>query len=210
MGPAVNERPYTCVVAEDHPSVMRTLTELLQAWGWTILATSSEGEEALRKIEELRPAVAMLDLTLRGKSGLDIARRVLQSVPETAVVVYSGSNDPAIVREALDLGVRAFVVKDAPLDGLKRALETVAGGGSYVDPVVAALLLAKPAGPQLTERERQVLRLLADGYSYAEIGRQLFISPETVRTYVTKTIQKLGVQTRMQAVATALRAGLIS
>jgi two-component system response regulator DesR len=189
---------------------LRTLTELLQAWGWTILATSSEGEEALRKIEELKPAVAMLDLTLRGKSGLDIARRVLQSVPETAIVVYSGSNDPAIVREALDLGVRAFVVKDAPLDGLKRALETVAEGGSYVDPVVAALLLAKPAGPQLTERERQVLRLLADGYSYAEIGRQLFISPETVRTYVTKTIQKLGVQTRMQAVATALRAGLIS
>jgi two-component system response regulator DesR len=184
--------------------------ELLQAWGWTVLASTSEGDEAVRKIEELRPAVAMLDLTLHGQSGLEIARRVLRSVPETAIIVYSGSNDPATVREALDLGVRAFVVKDAPLEGLKRALETVAAGGSYVDPVVAALLLAKPTGPQLTERERQVLRLLADGYSYAEIGRQLFISPETVRTYVTKTIQKLGVQTRMQAVATALRAGLIS
>jgi len=194
---------------DDEESQRSGLAAVVSGWGMRS-ESASEGEEALRKIEELKPAVAMLDLTLRGKSGLDIARRVLQSVPETAIVVYSGSNDPAIVREALDLGVRAFVVKDAPLDGLKRALETVAEGGSYVDPVVAALLLAKPAGPQLTERERQVLRLLADGYSYAEIGRQLFISPETVRTYVTKTIQKLGVQTRMQAVATALRAGLIS
>ena len=163
MRGGVSERPYTCVVAEDHPSVLRTLLELLQAWGWTVLASTSEGDEAVRKIEELRPAVAMLDLTLHGQSGLEIARRVLRSVPETAIIVYSGSNDPATVREALDLGVRAFVVKDAPLEGLKRALETVAAGGSYVDPVVAALLLAKPTGPQLTERERQVLRLLADG-----------------------------------------------
>ncbi len=206
----LSERPFTCVVAEDHPSVLHTLNELLVAWGWTILASTSDGDEALARIEELQPAVALVDLTLRGTSGLEVVRRAARAAPNTAVVVYSGSNDPATVREALDLGVRAFVVKDEPLEGLRRALETVAAGGSYVDPVVAARLLAKAERPDLTERERQVLRLLAEGRSYAEIGQQLFISPETVRTYVTKAIKKLGVETRMQAVVTALRGGLIT
>jgi DNA-binding NarL/FixJ family response regulator len=86
----------------------------------------------------------------------------------------------------------------------------VAAGGSYVDPVVSAHLLMDTEGPGLTERERQVLRLLADGCSYEEIGQQLFISPETVRAHVAKTLRKLGARTRTQAVAAALRAGLIT
>jgi two-component system response regulator DesR len=200
----------TCLLADDHPSVLRTLMELLRKWGWTIVASTSDGDDALAKIEQLQPAVALLDLQLPGKSGIEIARRLERVAPNTAVMIYSGSNDPATVREALDAGVRAFVVKEAPLDGLNRALETVAAGGTYVDPVVSGLLLRDTAAPELTERERQVLRLLADGCSYDEVGQQLFISPETVRTHVAKSQRKLGVRTRTQAVAAALRAGLIT
>jgi DNA-binding NarL/FixJ family response regulator len=200
----------TCLVADDHPSVLRTLTELLRAWGWTIVASTTDGNEAYRKLEEIQPAIALIDLQLPGKPGLEIARAAPRIAPGTAVVIYSGASDPAVVREALDLGVRAFVVKEGPLEGLNRALETVAAGGSYIDPVVSAGLLLHTNGPELTNREREVLRLLADGYSYDEVGKQLFISPETVRTHVAKTLRKLGAKTRTQAVAAALRSGLIS
>jgi len=179
---AENGQARTCVVADDHPSVLRTVTELMRAWGWTIVASSSNGDDALAKIAELHPAIAVLDLQLPGRSGLDI------------------------VRDAQ----RAFVVKEAPLEGLNRALETVAGGGRYVDPVVSAALLLESDGPSLTDRERAVLRLIADGYSYDEAGKELFISPETVRAHVAKSLTKLGARTRTQAVAEALRSGLIA
>ncbi len=205
-----SERARTCLVADDHPSVLRTLTDLLRQWNWTIVASTSDGEDALRRIAELKPALALIDLQLPGLTGLEIARRAAREAPDTSIVVYSGKSDPATVREALDAGVRAFVVKEAPLEGLNRALETVAGGGRYVDPVVSASLLLDSDGPTLTDREREVLRLLADGCSYDEAGKQLFISPETVRAHVAKALTKLGARTRTQAVAQALRAGLIS
>lgn len=206
----VADQSRTCLVADDHPSVLRTVTELLRAWGWTIVASSSNGEDALGKLGELQPAIAVLDLQLPGISGLDVVRGARKTAPETSVVIYSGKNDSATVREALDAGVRAFVVKEAPLEGLQRALETVAGGGRYVDPVVSASLLLADEGPSLTDRERSVLRLIADGYSYDEAGKELFISPETVRAHVAKSLTKLGARTRTQAVAEALRAGLIA
>jgi len=204
------ERPKTCVVADDHPSVLRTLTELLRAWEWTIVASVGTGTEAVRKIEETKPGMALLDIALPGTGGLEVARRVRRASPDTAIVFYSGSSDPALVREALDVGAKGFVVKEAPLEGLKRAVETVAAGGSYVDPVLSAALLLDEEDPGLTERERQVLRLLADGCSYDEVGQTLFISPETVRTHVGKALRKLGARTRTEAVAAALRAGLIT
>jgi DNA-binding NarL/FixJ family response regulator len=206
----VTDQSRTCLVADDHPSVLRTVTELLRAWGWTIVASSATGTDALEKLGELKPAIAVLDLQLPGMSGLDIVRSAQKSAPTTAVVIYSGKNDSATVREALDAGVRAFVVKEAPLEGLQRALETVAAGGRYVDPVVSASLLLADEGPSLTDRERAVLRLIADGYSYDEAGKELFISPETVRAHVAKSLTKLGARTRTQAVAEALRAGLIA
>jgi len=125
-------------------------------------------------------------------------------------VFYSGSTDSATVQEALDVGARAFVVKEAALDELRRALDAVLRGERYIDPLVSGALLSDGADPTLTKREREVLRLIADGNSYEEVAKTLFISPETVRTHVGNAVQKLGVRTRMQAVATALRRGLIS
>jgi two-component system response regulator DesR len=147
---------------------------------------------------------------MRGMSGLEIATRVRKTAPDTAIVFYSGSRDTAAVREALDVGAQAFVVKEASLDELRRALEAVRRGEHYVDPLVSGLLLTDQKSANLTKREREVLRLLADGDSYDLIAGQLFISTETVRTHVAKVVRKLQVRTRTEAVAEALRQGFIS
>jgi len=144
--------------------------------------------------------------------GIDIARKLQASGDTTPVLVYSGYGDRALLMEALDVGVRGFVLKEAPLDDLVRAVSAVAAGGTYVDPVLAGALAAAVGqqAPQLTQRERDVLRLLADGLSNEEIGKQLFISAETVRTHLRKAMDKLGAETRTQAVALALRDRLIA
>jgi DNA-binding NarL/FixJ family response regulator len=128
------------------------------------------------------------------------------------VILYTGYGDRALLTEALDAGARGFVLKEAPMEDIARAVQTVAAGGTYVDPVLAGTL-ATAAGervPQLTHRERDVLRLLADGHSNEEIGKRLYISAETVRTHVRKAMDKLDADTRTQAVAKALRQHVIA
>ena len=129
-------------------------------------------------------------------------------MPTTAVLIYTGYSDSTVYREILDSGARGFVVKDAPLEDLRRALESVAAGGSYVDPAASSQLIGtQDVG--VTQRERDVLRHLAEGLSNDEVGALLFISGETVRAHVKKASRKLGAQNRTQAVALAIRAGLI-
>jgi DNA-binding NarL/FixJ family response regulator len=131
--------------------------------------------------------------------------------PETAVLLYSGVADRGLVSDALDSGARGFALKDAPLEDLGRAVDIVAAGNLYVDPVLAAALATRSGTERkaLSERERQVLRLLAEGGSYAEIGSSLFLSPDTVRSHAQRAMQKLGARTRTQAVAVALRDAVI-
>ena len=203
----------TCLVADDHPAMLRAVVDILRHNGMDVVGEAADGEDALAKIEQLKPAVALVDIRMPRLSGVEVARRASRSAPETAVILYSGYGDKALLLEALDAGARGFVLKEAPLFDLHRALETVAGGGTYVDPVLAgALATAEVAQklPALTQREREVLRLLADGQSNEEIGKQLFISPETVRTHVRKAMDKLEADTRTEAVAKALRQRLIS
>ena len=128
------------------------------------------------------------------------------------MLLYSGVSDRGLVSDALDAGARGFALKDAPLDDLGRALDSVASGGLYVDPVLAASLATARRGDErkpLSEREREVLRLLAEGGSYAEIGEALFLSPDTVRAHAQRAMTKLGARTRTQAVAVALREAVI-
>jgi DNA-binding NarL/FixJ family response regulator len=199
----------TCLFADDHPPVLRMVSELLGEWGFTVVCTTGDGAVALRKIEELKPAIALVDLRLPKVSGIEIAREVARTSPETAVLIYTGYADAGVYREMLDSGARGFVVKDAPLDDLRRALESVATGGTYIDPAASSQLIdTRDSG--VTEREREVLRRLAQGLSNDQIGAELFISGETVRTHVQKASRKLGAGNRTQAVALAMRAGLIN
>ena len=205
--------PVTCVVADDHPAVLEAVSEFLGSGGVEVVGRALEGEEALEQIETRHPDVALIDVRMPRLDGIELARRAQRSAPGTAILLYTGYGDRALLTEALDVGVRGFVLKEAPMDDLLRAVRAVSAGGTYVDPVLAGALATSSTGsdlPELTRREREVLRLLADGLSNEEIGKQLFISAETVRTHVRKAMAKLDADTRTQAVARALRQHLIA
>jgi two-component system, NarL family, nitrate/nitrite response regulator NarL len=199
----------TCVLADDHPSVLDSVSRVLGERGFAVLALARDGEDVLAAVAAHRPQVAIVDLRMPGLNGIAVARRV---PAETAVILYTGYSDRALLVEALDSGVRGFVLKEAPLADLSRAIETVARGGIYVDPVLAGVLASGDATEQLatlTPREREVLGLLADGYRNETIGRKLSIAAETTRAHIRNAMRKLGAETRTQAVATALRRSLI-
>jgi DNA-binding NarL/FixJ family response regulator len=205
--------PITCVVADDHPAVLEAVAEFLVQAGIEVIARARDGEEALEKIEQRKPQVALVDVRMPKLGGIEVTRRAQRSTPETSILLYTGYGDRALLTEALDVGVRGFVLKEAPMDDLIRAIQSVATGGTYVDPVLAGTLAASSIGnklPELTQRERDVLRLLADGLANEEIGKRLYISAETVRTHVRKAMDKLDADTRTQAVARALRDRLIA
>jgi DNA-binding NarL/FixJ family response regulator len=193
--------------------VLEAVAEFLVQGGIEVIARARDGEEALERIEQRKPQVALVDVRMPKLGGIELTRRAQRSTPETSILLYTGYGDRALLTEALDVGVRGFVLKEAPMDDLLRAVESVAAGGTYVDPVLAGTLAASSIGnklPELTQRERDVLRLLADGLANEEIGKRLFISAETVRTHVRKAMDKLDADTRTQAVARALRDRLIA
>jgi DNA-binding NarL/FixJ family response regulator len=204
--------PITCVIADDHPAMLTAIAETLEHSGIEIVGRASDGQDALAQIEAKQPRVALVDVRMPRLSGIEVAQKAAVVAPNTSIVFYTAYGDRALLSEALDVGARGFVLKEAPLTDLVRAVERVAAGEAYVDPVLAGVLVSAQTDkiPSLTQREREVLRLLADGLSNDEIGKRLFISPETVRTHVRKAMAKLEADTRTQAVATALRQSLIS
>jgi DNA-binding NarL/FixJ family response regulator len=205
--------PITCVVADDHPAMLTAVAEILARNGFDVVGRARDGGEALALIESEQPQIALLDVRMPRLSGIEVATQAATTAPDTSIVFYTAFGDQALLSEALDLGARGFVLKEAPLVDLVRAVERVAAGEAYVDPVLAGLLVRghlTGRDQSLTQRELEVLRLLADGLTNEEIGRRMHISPETVRTHVRKAMAKLNADTRTQAVATALRQSIIS
>jgi DNA-binding NarL/FixJ family response regulator len=203
----------TIVIADDHPAMLSAVAEVLQRGGFEVVGQAADGQQALALIEEAHPQVALIDVRMPRLSGIEVATRAAAASPETAVVFYTAFGDRALLSEALDVGARGFVLKEAPLVDLVRAVERVAAGEAYVDPVLAGALVSGHVAdrvPTLTQREREVLRHLADGLSNEEAGKALHISPETVRTHIRKAMTKLEADTRTQAVAIALRQSIIS
>jgi DNA-binding NarL/FixJ family response regulator len=212
MSAYLDRSKITCVVADDHPPIVDAVVRYLASEGFPILASAEDGEQALAAIVRHRPAVCVSDIRMPRLAGLDLARRAKESAPETAVILYSGFADRGLVVEALDAGARGFALKEGPLSDLAQAMDLVASGEIYVDPTLGADLArsAPIASRPLTGRERDVLRLLAEGGSYGEIGSALFLSPDTVRVHARHAMTKLGAKTRTQAVAVALRDALIA
>jgi DNA-binding NarL/FixJ family response regulator len=203
----------TIVVADDHPAMLAAVSEMLERHGFEIVGRAMDGQQAVELIESTKPQVALIDIRMPHLSGIEVAVRVVASSPDTSIIFYTAYGDRALLSEALDVGARGFVLKEAPLSDLVRAVQTVIAGEAYVDPVLAGFLVSGDVAtqlPALTQREREVLRLLADGRANEEIGKQLHISPETVRTHVRKAMAKLDADTRTEAVATALRQHIIS
>jgi DNA-binding NarL/FixJ family response regulator len=196
-----------CLIADDHPALTSAVSSYLSENGFEVVGPVGDGQRAVALATDERPELALVDFRMPRLSGVDLVVKLREVSPETRVVVYTADADEQIATDVLAAGASALVLKEAPLADLVRALEATLAGGSYLDPALTRL--AAPA-TKLTQRELDVLGLLAEGLAHEEIGRRLGISSETVRTHLRKASDRLGASTRTQAVATALRLGLIS
>ena len=206
---------FRCVAADDHPAIIDAVCRFLEeVEGIELVGRASDSDQAWEVIADTRPDVAVLDIRMPpGGGGIDIARRLSESGSDTAIILYTGYAERSVVLEALDAGARGFLLKEAPLDDMARAIKIVAGGGTYIDPGLAGLVAGPEAAerlPTLTKREREILRLLADGMRNDGVALELSISPLTVRTHVRNAMSKLEADTRTHAVARALRESLIT
>jgi DNA-binding NarL/FixJ family response regulator len=206
-------RIATCLVADDHPAVLDSVSGYLEQNGFEVVARATRGDDALDLIAQEQPAIALLDVRMSHLTGIEVARRASTVAPETRIVLFTGYGDRTMLEQALDAGARAFLLKEAPMPELLRALTIVATGGTYVDPELAgALASGQTAGTlsPLTKREQQVLGLVADGMTNEKAADALGISPETVQSHVRNAMSKLDADTRTQAVATAFRRSLLT
>ena len=200
----------TVLIADDHPTILVAISRFLKQRNLNVVAIAEDGHEALAKIEEVQPAIALLDIRMPGLSGIEVTRKAAHGAPRTAVILFNGHGDREHVTEALDAGVRGFLMENASYPELFRAVEVVGRGGTFVDASLSAELVASEEHPVLTPREREVLRLLSNGDRYEQIGSKLFLSAATVRKLVGLIRIKLGAATGTEAVATALRLSLIA
>lgn len=210
----INERkPVRCIVADDHAATRQGASEILSAQGdIEVLASASDGSEAVHLIGHYRPDLAVIDVLMPGKGGLDVCREVREAGLPTAVLIYTGFPDPEVVRACLEAGARGFVLKSAPAEELLRAVRTVAAGDTYIDHTATRAEAEAPVDGErslLSKREREVLQLLADGRTNDQAAESVGLSPATVRTYVENAMHKLKADSRTHAVAVAVRLGLI-
>lgn len=200
--------PITVVLADDHPAVLDAVGRMLETQGMEIVARASDGPNALEAVERHRPHVAIVDLRMPRVSGLDVVKRAAET---TTVCVYTGDRERSLLLDVVAVGARGIVLKDSPLTDLLEAVNALVRGHAYFDPVLADVLVSTDTGDAglLSDRERSVLRLLADGSRNESIGRALHIAPDTVRAHIRNAMRKLGANTRTQAVAVAIRRELI-
>jgi DNA-binding NarL/FixJ family response regulator len=202
----------TCLIADDHPALVVAVADFLGANGFQVVGTAGDGQAAVAAAKELSPEIALVDYRMPRLAGLELLTRLSDEAPSTRVAIYTAEADRELVRSALAAGASAVVLKEAPMLDLLRALHSALRGRPYVDPVLgrAAFEGKQRTGGPLTQREAEVLLLVAEGLSHDEIGDRLTIGAETVRTHVQKARQGLGASNRKQGVATPLRRGLIA
>jgi DNA-binding NarL/FixJ family response regulator len=208
------------LVADDQSLVRAGFRMLLGGEkGIEVVAEASNGLEAIEKAARFDPTVVLMDIRMPELDGLEATRRILAADPEARVLILTTFDLDDYVYEALRAGASGFVLKDDPPEQLIAAIRTVAAGDALLSPAVTKRVIERfsriprPASEttldELSERERDVFRLIARGLSNAEIGQELFISETTVKTHVTHILAKLGLRDRVQAVVLAYRAGLV-
>jgi len=205
----------TIVIADDHTVVRQGLRLLIDAEpSLQVVAEAGTVADAERLTRAHRPTVLVLDLNMHGESGLEAIPRLRADAPDTAIVVLTMQDDPGFARQALQSGALGFVLKEAADEELLEAIQLAATGETYLNPRLGARLAAQPPSPtgppdDLTERELDVLRLIALGHTNAEIAEQLYLSTRTVETHRSHIQQKLGRNTRAELVRYALEHNLM-
>jgi two-component system, NarL family, response regulator NreC len=209
----MSDEPLTVVLADDHAVVRTGLKLLLSQAGMEVVAEAGDVETAVRYVLGHKPDILVLDLNMPGEPSLPAIPRFLEASPGTRIVVLTMQQEPQFAREALTHGATAYVLKEAADDELVQAVHAAREGRTYVNPSLGARLAMTPAdaGPPggLTERELDILRLIALGHTNAEIASQLYLSVRTVETHRAHIQQKLGRTTRAELVRYALDNGVV-
>jgi DNA-binding NarL/FixJ family response regulator len=210
----MNDPMIRVLVVDDHPVVRQGLSAMLR-WepDLEIVGEAADGQEAVRLILEQRPDVVLLDLRLPGLSGVEVMRQVRAQAPAVRFLVLTTYDTDMYIAPALAAGARGYLLKDATPDELMNGVRSVMQGRAALEPAVAARMLERmsgsEAGGELSERELEVLRLLVAGASNKGIAQRLSLSENTVKAHLSHIFNKLGVQSRAEAVAAALQRGLV-
>jgi two-component system response regulator NreC len=212
LGSAPETETTTIVLADDHTVVRNALRLLLDAEpGFEVVAEAGDAEAAVRYVRGHKPTVLILDLNMPGRSSLEAVPEIRTASPGTEIVVLTMQNEPVYARRALQAGVRGYVLKEAADAELVQAVRSAALGDTYLQPTLGAKLAAgvDELSDELSERERDVLRLIALGHTNAEIAERLYISIRTVESHRAHIQQKLRVSSRSQLVRYALEHDLV-
>jgi two-component system, NarL family, response regulator NreC len=205
---ATRQLTVSIALADDHAVVRSGLRMLLESEpGFEVVAEAGELDEIPRVVQEATPDVLLLDVHMRGGASLDLIPALATT---TRVLVLTMQDDPGYARTAMRAGARGYVLKEAEDAELVQAVRTVAAGGTYLDPAMGGRVLASHDGPdRLTEREREILGLVALGHTNAEVAERLYLSPRTVETHRANIHRKLGTDSRAELVRYALELGLV-
>jgi DNA-binding NarL/FixJ family response regulator len=215
------ERTIRVLLADDHRLIRRGLRELLQTQpDIEVCGEAGDGDEAVRQANALRPDVVLMDIAMPGGGGLDATRRITESGLPVRVLILTAQAEEQYLLPVLRAGGSGYLLKDAGPDDLLDAIRAVHRGDAYLPPAAAALLLRDytrradgadldAAYADLSPREREVVRLIAEGHSSREIGERLFVGAKTVETYRRRAMEKLGLHSRPELVQYALRHGLL-
>jgi len=206
------------LIVDDHPVVREGISSMLKKEAdFKVVGEASNGLEAVEKARELAPDVVLMDLRMPEMDGVEAISRIKAEKPEVKFIILTTYSDDEYIFKGIAAGARAYLLKDAPRDELFKAIRMVSRGESLIQPVVASRVLDKlaelsrktPAGDTLSDREIEVLRLMAGGESNRDIADHLSITQSTVKTHITSIFQKLNVTTRTEAVTNALKKGII-
>jgi two-component system, NarL family, response regulator NreC len=208
-----DEAATTIVLADDHAVVRSALRMLLEAEpDFEVLAEAGDVDTAVRYVRGHKPTVLILDLNMPGRSSLEAIPDIQGASPETEIVVLTMQNEPAFARRALQAGVRGYVLKEAADAELVQAVRSAAAGDTYLQPALGARMASEPDSrptDDLSERESEVLRLIALGHTNAEIAEQLYLSIRTVESHRAHIQQKLRLSSRAELVHYALERGMV-
>jgi DNA-binding NarL/FixJ family response regulator len=208
-------------LVDDHELFRAGLRDLLEEHGFDVVGEASTGEDAIELASDEIPEVVLMDVSMPGIGGVEAARRIRIDSPHTRVVMLTVSADEEDVNEAIMAGASGYLLKDAPIEEIVAGVGAAARGEGLLSPAIAGLLLERMRAdelrselpletrPHLTDREEEVLRLMAAGKENAEIATALFTSPHTVKTHVSNILAKLEVENRLQAAVYAVRRGLV-
>jgi DNA-binding NarL/FixJ family response regulator len=204
------------LIADDHTLFRDGVRALLQSIpDFQVVGEAATGEQAIQQSNALQPDVVLMDLQMPGVNGIEATRRIVQTSPHIGVIVVTMFQDDDSVFAAMRAGARGYILKGADQDEMIRAIRAVTNGEALFGPEIATRLMnffsgAKPPQifPELTDREREILQLIAHGYNNAEIAEKLFLAPKTVRNHISNIFSKLQVADRAQAVIKARDAGM--